>query len=145
MPTLMKSNSLVTKGFLAAGAYNIFGILIFSQFFTNTSLAAADPAVFSWLGQIAILLWGLAYCAVAYSYLHTPLLIAVFAAEKLLYSVAWLIWLVKNGSTIPDMAADSLLTAIFFSLYGVGDIISCLFFSWVVLQIARTRQQQANT
>ncbi len=45
-------------------------------------MAAVDPDVFSRMGQIVVVLWGLAYCPVASTYKHVPWLIAVFA-------VAW--------------------------------------------------------
>ena len=52
----LHSVSLATAGFLAAAAVNIVGMLTVSQVFTNPLLADNDPAVFSWLGQIAVIL-----------------------------------------------------------------------------------------
>lgn len=137
----MKPNPIHVKGFLLAGAYNIFGMLIFSKFFTNPLLATVDPDVFSWLGQVAIVLWGFAYLSVAKSYQHVPLLIAVFAVEKLVYSLIWLNWMFEKGATIPAIAADSMLTATFFSIYGAGDIVFCLFFGWVALQVMKANKE----
>lgn len=45
MPDLMHLRPLITKGFWLAGAYNVFGMLLFSQLFMNPLLAAIDPAV----------------------------------------------------------------------------------------------------
>jgi hypothetical protein len=81
---------LVVKGFWLAGAYNIFGVLIFSNFFRNSLLSSLDPAVFSSVGLIAIILWGLAYCSVARSYQSSPYLVLVFFIEKMLYTTTWL-------------------------------------------------------
>jgi hypothetical protein len=139
MPNLTHPNSLVTRGFWLAAAYNVVGMLVFSKLFTNSSLALPDPVVFSWFGQVAIVLWGLAYWSVAKSYQHVPLLLFVFAVEKLAYALNWLSWLAEKGATISAIAAESLLTAMFYTIYGAGDIAFCIFFSWVAVRVMRER------
>ena len=124
-------NSVVTKGFWLAGAYNIFGVLVFSKLFTNSLLSSLDPAVFSWLGLVAVILWGFAYCSVARSYQSVPYLLLVFVMEKMIYTMTWLMWLIKNGSTLPALFSESPLTATYYSIYGAGDFIFGLFFLWV--------------
>lgn len=119
---------MFVRGFLLAAAYNIFGILIFSQGFSNPLLAQQDPAVFSWLGQVSILLWGLAYGAVAQRYLELPHLMLVFFVEKMLYVFTWGCWLSKHGSSLPELFNTSPLTALFFSVYGAGDLLFGLMF-----------------
>src|SRR5689334_6365573 len=96
-------------------------MLVFSKLFTNPVLAAVDPTVFSKTGQIAIVLWGLAYWSAAKTYRQVPMLVMVFACEKLLYSIAWLTWLLAKGDTLAAIAADSPLSALFFAVYGAGD------------------------
>ena len=127
-------NSDFSKGFWLAGAYNVFGMLVFSKLFTNPVIAAVDPVVFSWLGQVAVILWGLAYCSVAKAYRHVPLLVLVFAIEKLVYALTWFAWLLAKGNTIPAIAAESPLSAMFFAVYGAGDFAFFLFFAWVAWQ-----------
>lgn len=139
MTNIAHKHLLITRGFLLAGAYNIFGILVFSKFLTSPSLSSIDPDTFSRLGQIAIILWGIAYLSVAKSYQHVPLLILTFAIEKLLYSFTWLNWIYEKWATIPAIAEDSLLAAIFYSVYGIGDIASCIFFSWVAASLITSR------
>jgi len=73
------------EGFFLAGLYNFIGILGFTQFFTDTTLMDNDPIVFSWLGQISILLWGLAYWSVAKHFWQVPVLLWIFCVEKLVY------------------------------------------------------------
>jgi hypothetical protein len=73
---------IITMGFLLAGAWNVLGMLSFSKFFTNRLLASFDLAVFSWLGQIAVVLWGLAYLSIAKAYPYVPWLLVVFFVEK---------------------------------------------------------------
>lgn len=126
--------SNITKGFWLAGAFNVFGILLFSKVFTNTLMMSVDPAIFSWPGLVAILLWGLAYASVGRVYLAVPYLVLVFFVEKMLYGVTWMIWLSKNGSTLPSLFAESPLTATFYAVYGGGDILFGLFFLWAGMQ-----------
>ena len=130
-------NSIITKGFWLAGAYNVAGILIFSKFFTNSLLSSLDPAVFSWLGLISITLWGLAYCSVAKSYQSVPYLVLVFSVEKMLYTMTWLKWLSKNWSTLPSLFSESPLTATAYSIYGAGDFAFGVFFLWVAIKALR--------
>ncbi len=93
----MLSRQSAIQGFILAGIYNLVGILGFTQFFTDRTLMENDPIVFSWLGQIAIILWGLAYLSVARSFWNVPYLVVVFCLEKMLYAGAWLYWLDDPG------------------------------------------------
>ncbi len=127
----------VTVGFILAGAYNVFGMLLVSMCFTNPLLNATEPAVFSWLGQVAVVLWGLAYWAVARSYGHVPYLLLVYFVEKMVYSTIWLLWLLQRGHSLSNIASESPLTAVFFGSYGVGDFGFGLFFGWVALKVLR--------
>lgn len=134
MPRSEHPTSAVTKGFWLAGAYNVLGVLFFSKLFTNSLLSSLDPAVFSWLGLVAVMLWGFAYCSVARSYQGVPYLLLVFVLEKMIYTATWLMWLVRNGRTIPSLFSESPLTATYYSIYGAGDFIFGLFFLWVALK-----------
>jgi hypothetical protein len=130
----------VTKVFWLAGAYNILGVLLFSKLFTNSLLSSLDPAVFSWLGLVAVMLWGLAYCSVAKAYPSVPYLLLVFVVEKAIYTTTWLRWLIRNGSTLPALFSESPLTATYYSIYGAGDFIFGLFFLWVFLKSRQNRK-----
>lgn len=136
-------NPLITTVFWLAGAYNVTGALLFSKFFTNTLLTALDPVVFSWLGLVSIMLWGIAYISVAKSYPSAPCLLLVFFVEKMIYTATWLGWLVKNGSTLPSLFSESPLTAICFSVYGSGDFVFGLFFLWLAIKGFRSRSEAA--
>lgn len=133
MTNEISSNKTVVIGFILAGAYNILGMLTASKLFTNELLSAHDPAVFSWLGQIAIVLWGMAYLSVASAYRHVPFLVAVFCVEKLVYTGVWMLWLLERGQTLPEIASGSPLTASFFAAYGAGDFAFAVFFGWVAV------------
>ena len=129
------SDRAITRGFVLAGAVNVFGMLVVSKLFTNSLLNSTDPAVFSWLGQVAIVLWGLAYWAVAQAFRHVPYLVIVFFIEKMVYTVCWLIWFLQKGHSLTSIASESLMTAIFFAMYGAGDLAFGLFFGWVALMV----------
>lgn len=134
------SERAITRGFVLAGAVNVFGMLVVSKLFTNSLLNATDPAVFSWIGQVAIVLWGLAYWAVAQAYRHVPYLVLVFFIEKMVYTVTWLLWQLQNGHALTSIASESLMTAIFFGMYGAGDFAFGLFFGWVAFKVLTGRR-----
>ena len=127
----------ITRGFILAGAVNVFGMLAISKLFTNSLLSSTDPAVFSWLGQVAIVLWGLAYWAVAKSYRHVPYLVMVFCIEKIVYTICWLLWLLQKGHSLTSIASESPMTAAFFGMYGAGDLAFGIFFGWVALNVLK--------
>ncbi len=81
---------------------------------------------------------GLAYWSAAETYRHVPWLVLVFACEKLLYSIAWLAWLLANADTLPAIAAESPLSALLFAVYGAGDFAFFLFFAWAASQAWRS-------
>ena len=137
------SDRAITRGFILAGAVNVFGMLVVSKLFTNSLLNATDPAVFSWLGQVAIVLWGLAYWAAARPFRHVPYLVVVFFIEKMVYTVCWLLWLVQKGHSLTSIASESLMTAIFFGMYGAGDLAFGLFFGWVALKVLKEPRNPA--
>ena len=130
--------AVIAKGFWLASAYNVLGVLVFSKLFTNRLLSSLDPAVFSWLGLVSILLWGVAYASVAKSYRSVPYLVLVFFVEKMIYAMTWLTWLVRNGGMLPSLYSESPLTAVFFSIYGAGDFVFGLFFLWVATDLLKS-------
>ncbi|MDO4626126.1 MAG: hypothetical protein Q4A81_02270 [Pasteurellaceae bacterium] len=127
----MLSKKATILGFTLAGIYNLVGILGFTQFFTNSTLMDNDPVVFSWLGQIAIILWGLAYLSVARSFWLVPQLVLVFCLEKMLYAVAWIYWLITSQDKLNALANQSITFFCFFSSYGFGDFLFGIFFGLV--------------
>lgn len=134
---LDQGSSSITKGFWLAGAFNVLGVLVFSKLFTNSLLSSLDPVVFSWLGLVSVMLWGLANWSVARSYPSVPYLLLVFFVEKMIYTLTWARWLAKNGSTLPSLFSESPLTAAFYSIYGAGDFILGLFFLGVAIKVLR--------
>ncbi|MDD7545108.1 hypothetical protein [Actinobacillus porcinus] len=128
----------ITFGFLLAGLYNLTGILVPTKCFTDQTLATIDPVVFSWLGQVGIILWGLAYLSVSIRYHQVPKLILVFFIEKWVYVAAWAYWLMNNGDALVNLWNENLFLGIFFAIYGAGDFLFALFFGYVFI---KTRHQ----
>lgn len=127
----MTSDQIKRNGFIAAGLANILGVLGSSRFFTNDAIGQLDPVVMSNFGLLMIVVWGLAYIAVANHYQNLRWLAAVFCVEKVVYSVAWLCWHSQNDlSTAYDL---DLQAGVFYSIYGLNDIAFMLFFGWVFL------------
>lgn len=127
-------NSDLSKGFILSGLMNA-SVLIFSKFFTNTTIVEFDPVVMSNFGLLMILVWGLAYVSIAKTYHTVKWLIGVFAIEKFIYGCIWINWLLKNN--ISDVYEKDLLAGIFYSTYGINDWIFFLFFSSVFINLAK--------
>ncbi len=125
----------ITRLFLAAGLVNI-SVLFFSKFFTNEVMTAYDPVLASDFGVLMIVLWGLAYMAVAKNYPQVKWLVGVFVIEKFVYAYTWVRWITRN-----DVAAvyeKDVLAGVFFSIYGINDGLFCLFFLIVFIQLAKS-------
>lgn len=115
-------------GFILAGCANIGGILLFSKLFTNTAMIEASPTVMSSFGQLMIIVWGFAYISVANSYESVPWLSFLFTIEKLIYVLTWIFWFQANDLTL--LYTKDLFAGIFYTVYGLNDFLSMLFFGW---------------
>ena len=120
--------SRVSLGFVLAMLYNS-SIILFSKGFAS-DLGAIDP-LFGPGGCLGVLLWGLAYLALAKTYAQAPAVALVFAVEKLFYGCHWLLWLKDHGGELGAMRNEDLLTGSFYSIYGSGDLAFMVFFAWV--------------
>lgn len=129
----------ISKIFVAAGAVNILGVLLGTKAFTSSYLGELQPAVFSWLGLVSILLWGAAYIAVSRSYPHVPALLAVFFVEKLVYFWAWLGWIRNPSVPLAEVFETSKIVGVFMSGYGLIDLSFGLFFLWTFVQVRKSR------
>ncbi|WP_046757420.1 hypothetical protein [Kordia jejudonensis] len=130
------SKKLITKGFIMAGLMNA-SVLLFSRFFTNTTIPKYDPEVMSNFGLLMILIWGLAYISVAKTYEHVKWLVAVFALEKLIYGYIWLQWI--TTSSVAEVYQEDAMAGIFYAIYGVNDWLFCMFFTYVCIRLLKTK------
>lgn len=129
-------NSLITKGFIIAGLMNA-SVLIFSRLFTNLTIPAFDPDVMSNFGLLMILIWGLAYISVAKNYQKVKWLIFVFCIEKLVYSCVWIRWMLNNS--VLEVYNKDIMAGVFYSIYGINDLLFCFFFLFVFIQISKLK------
>ncbi len=110
---------------------NIAGVIVFSRAFTNSAINNADPLVMSNFGLVMIVIWGLAYLSATTIISNIKWLIGVFALEKLIYVLVWVIWLSENSLT--QLYSKDLLAGAFYSIYGINDLVFMLFFVRVFL------------
>ncbi len=128
----MNSFNFKNAIFIGAFMYN-FSILKFNRFFTNEKFSKVD-SLFDFNGQVLVLVWGLCYLSVTWSYASTPYTILVFALEKLFYTAHYIQWHTREANEIQCTSSPSLTdehdanTRAFFRLYGIGDGIFCLRF-----------------
>ncbi len=129
------SKKFIRYGFITAGLINIIAVLFFSKLFTNTIIAHTDPVIMSNFGLVMIILWGLAYLALANNYSHVRWVVGVFIIEKLVYVVAWVSWITKND--VGKVYDKDIFAGIFYSVYGINDFIFFIFFSMVFYKLTR--------
>ena len=131
---VLKSGT-ITKGFIAAGVFNM-SVLFFSRLFTNSILTAADPGVMSNFGLLMIVLWGLAYVSAAHNHQHLKWLALVFAVEKLIYGLNWTKWMLENS--VSEVYEQDAMAGVFYTIYGVNDWLFCIFFLAVFIRSVRS-------
>jgi drug/metabolite transporter (DMT)-like permease len=130
------NNKTITRGFILAGFMNL-SVLIFSLLFTNEAIPEFDPQVMSTFGLVMICIWGIAYIAVAKNYQHVKWLVGVFVFEKLIYGVVWIEWILNND--ISKVFERDLLAGMFYSVYGLNDLLFCAFFLSVFIKIMKLK------
>ena len=130
-------DSLIKKGFIVSGIVNILGTLIFTKFFTSTAISEADPNVMSPFGLYMIMVWGLAFIAMANYYNKAKWMIAVFCVEKISYVVCWGIWILDHDLAI--LFEKDVFAGTFYALYGPNDLIFFIFFSYVFIKTNRNK------
>ena len=135
----MKKN--FSKGLVAAGLFNILGVLTFTKGFQDFSLGEYFPELFSAWGLIGIILWGLSYLALTARYQQAPEILLVFSVEKVFYFSSWCWWQWNHFSSLPGMWAENPMACIFYSIYGPGDLAFAFFFAGLYLSGRRTMKQ----
>lgn len=125
------NRSFINFGLIAAAVMNISGVLIFSRGFTNSTINNADPLLMSNFGLLMIVVWGLAYLSATKINSNIKWLAGVFALEKLIYFVFWVLWLL--GNSLEDVYSKDVFAGVFYSIYGVNDLVFMLFFAAIFL------------
>jgi len=116
--SILSWRDLVTlyRGFFANFAGTDGGLVI-----DELSPGGLYPNVFSAEGCLCIMLWGLAYIAVARKYKQVPGLCLVFCLEKIFYFLTWVNWYYQNSNHLPGLYERKPLLALFFQIYGWND------------------------
>ncbi|BAO55874.1 hypothetical protein [Nonlabens marinus] len=136
------TNSTITKGFIVSGVMNTLGVLIFTKGFTNNVIPETDPVVMSYFGLLMIMVWGLAFIAVARIFDKVKWLVGVFVLEKLAYVIAYSYW-ISNHSLL-DVYDQDVMAGLFYSVYGLNDFMFMLFFSYVFFKIKSSPETLAR-
>jgi len=128
------NQKLIKNGFILAALMN-FSVIIFSRGFTNVAINDADPVVMSNFGLLMIVIWGLAYLAASTASPNIKWLAGAFAIEKLIYGAVWVNWLQENSLTA--VYSTDTFAGIFYSIYGLNDLIFMAFFTCVFFTCSR--------
>lgn len=131
------TKSTITKGFILSGIINTIGILFFTKGFTNEIIPETDPVVMSYFGLLMIMVWGLAFIAVAKVFEKVKWLVAVFALEKLCYVIAYGYWFSNNS--VQEVYDKDMMAGVFYSIYGLNDFFFMLFFGYVFIKIMKSK------
>ena len=135
-PDMTLENTTITKGFIISGLMNA-SVLVFSRLFTNPVIPEFDPVVLSNFGLVMIVIWGLAYIAVARNYDKVKWLVGVFAVEKFIYGCVWAKWILHNN--VADVYEKDIMAGIFYSIYGINDWVFFGFFLLVFLRLYKLK------
>lgn len=130
------TNTTITKGFIISGLMNAT-VLISSRLFTNSTIPEFDHNVLSNFGLLMIVIWGIAYIAVAKNFYQVKWLVGVFAIEKFIYGFVWINWLLKNN--ISDVFEKDKMAGMFYASYGVNDWIFFAFFLYVFIRLFKLK------
>ena len=130
----------IKTGFIAAALMNIGGVLLFSKAFNNPTINEFDPVVMSNFGLLMIIVWGLAYLGAAFVTAGVKWLAGAFAIEKLVYVVVWVFWIQDHN--LASVYQQDLLAGVFYSIYGLNDLIFMLFFALVFINADPSPQRK---
>ena len=54
----------------------------------------------------------------------------MFAIVKTFYGLRWVFWIQREYSGLMDLIREDFVTGMFFSVYGIGDLIFAVFFAY---------------
>nr|WP_238566060.1 hypothetical protein [Nonlabens ulvanivorans] len=91
----------------------------------------------SYFGLLMIMVWGLAFIAVAKVFEKVKWLVAVFALEKLCYVIAYGYWFSNNS--VQEVYDKDMMAGVFYSIYGLNDFFFMLFFGYVFIKIMKSK------
>lgn len=128
---------------VVVGVINLLLLIYLTPLKDHTELHRADALWFGAPGLVLIALWGLAYIAAAPHWRVLPGLLAVFALEKAVYAVHWMLWLGDSGDRMEFLLTRDPLTAFFLGGYGAWDGLCAVYFA--TLAVLAWRQHSTAT
>lgn len=131
---MILKDKTITQGFITSGLMNM-SVIVFSRFFTNPTIPKFDADVMSNFGLLMIVVWGLAYIAVAKEFHQLKWLVAVFALEKLSYVINWSQWMFNNSFL--EVYNEDKMAGVFYAIYGINDFTFFIFFLFVSINLFR--------
>lgn len=135
----MKVNKeLIKKGMYLSGMMNIAGVLVFSRLFTNEAINKANPVIMSNFGLVMIVVWGLAFLAMASKWEHLKWVIGAFAIEKFIYGYTWTKWLMN--SDLSSVYKEDAMAGLFYTIYGLNDWLFCIFYIVVFIYLNKVQK-----
>ncbi len=134
------NRNAIRIGFILAGLANILGVSILSRLLTNEVIPQTDPIVMSQFGLLMIMVWGLVFISVSNSFEKVRWLVGVFIIEKLVYVLAWLRWISNND--LSAVYEKDAMAGIFYTIYGLNDLIFLIFFAFVFFWIGSKSQAE---
>ena len=135
----MKVNKeLIKKGMYLSGMMNIAGVLVFSRLFTNEAINKANPVIMSNFGLVMIVVWGLAFLAMASKWEHLKWVIGAFAIEKFIYGYTWTKWLMN--SDLSSVYKEDAMAGLFYTIYALNDWLFCIFYIVVFIYLNKVQK-----
>ncbi|MBQ4831353.1 hypothetical protein J8L84_18905 [Alteromonas sp. MMG017] len=133
-PHINLSYNWIGAGFVIAGLMNFVGVLLGTLFFTHNIIQTYDSQVMSSFGLMIILLWGVAYMAMASSWSSNKLMVGTFIVVKGLYFLHWVNWIFNHNELLYEIYEQHFLSGLFYSIYGLNDLFFAIFFGYVILK-----------
>lgn len=132
-------DKILRTGYLLAGLTNVVGILVVSSFFTSEAFLTPFPTIFGEFGAIMIMVWGLAYWSVIDKASTTLWPAIVFAIEKAVYVIVWLIVVLPSLSEYSDLISSEPIVHTFYRTFGLVDLAYGLFFAFAASHAYKKR------
>ena len=69
----------------------------------------------------------------------------MFCVEKILYSAHWVCWILAHGDSLGSLYETDFQSGLFYSVYGINDILFAVFFAYAFLRASKESEIKAVT
>lgn len=129
---------IIPSVYYTAAFANTIGVLIFTKGLTNQTLINSHPTLFSQFGIIMVMVWGLCYLACTQAAQVQKRISLIFALEKCVYLISWVL-LLQSDFDWESLYQQDVLAGLFYSIYGVVDGIYMLLFLYCAYTVHKTK------